>query len=116
MTSTLTPARFAIESSTGIVVVDGYHTPGYHWNGWAVPVITDAAVDVLISRFTGRGDAQVVRDGDTVRVTEEGFEDEPYILTPETAPDGITVWHVGEAWCWTLADADDETAALTPTA
>ena len=116
MTHTLTPARFAIESSTGIVVVDGYHDPDYRWNGWAAPFLTNAAVDVLIARFNpDQGDARITRDGDEVHVVEESFPDEPEVIHRDTQ-NGVAVWAVGDAWCWTVATADDESAALTPTA
>jgi hypothetical protein len=104
--ATIIPARFAIDTGTGVISVAGYHDPAHtddpRNNGFASPWLTADSVDVLAARLTMTDDSTaVVREGDDVTILTSGYDPQP--IAAETTSDGVTVWRF-DGWVWSVVD------------
>lgn len=92
-------AKFSVDGSHPF---EGY-TDGRVWNGWACPWAGKAvAVDFLRKVCTDGFEFSQL--GDTLRVTDSNYPDDPIDLTPQSFKiegESVLLWNLGElGWCF----------------
>jgi hypothetical protein len=114
MPAAFTPARIKLETSSGVIVVDGYADDTRRWNGYVTPALSAASVAALAEQMRPEADEAliVLTPGVGVTVTDPNYPDEPYTFPALAGPAGEPVYVFDCAWTFDTAELDDEAANL----
>lgn len=108
-TATTKATRQAFEIEDLFKSIDGY-TLGEYWNGWSMPYFTKDGADKIMEVLNADKSQQNAKwIGETIHLLEEGYDDGPVIINPETieTEDGPKVLYAIGAGYWTWVDVTE---------